>query len=148
MYIFYTKTYTRTQVSKRILRMTPPSAAQPVYSIAVAAELAGLPAATLRLYEQKGLLAPARTAGGTRRYSEDDVARLRQVAALQEDGVNLAGIGMVLDLQGENEALRREIAESEVRSPRESAQKSVAQDAADAAANTANPDDTATEGTP
>jgi MerR family transcriptional regulator/heat shock protein HspR len=108
--------------------MTPPSAARPVYSIAVAAELAGLPAATLRLYERKGLLAPARTAGGTRRYSDDDVARLRQVAALQGDGVNLAGIGKVLDLQGENEALRREIAESEARSSQEAGDESAAHD--------------------
>lgn len=83
-----------------------------MYSIAVAAELAGLPQATLRLYERKGLLSPARTDGGTRRYSDDDVAQLRRVAGLQEDGVNLTGIGIVLELQGENEALRREIAET------------------------------------
>ena len=84
----------------------------PLYSIAVAADLAGLPQATLRLYERKGLIRPARTDGGTRRYSEDDLARIRQVAALQGDGVNLAGIGMVLNLQGENEVLRREIADA------------------------------------
>ena len=84
----------------------------PLYSIAVAAELAGLPQATLRLYERKGLLQPARTDGGTRRYSDADVARIRQVAALQGDGVNLAGIGMVLNLQGENEVLRREISDA------------------------------------
>jgi MerR family transcriptional regulator/heat shock protein HspR len=92
--------------------MTRRTEGTPVYSIAVAAELAGLPQATLRLYERKGLLSPARTDGGTRRYSDDDVARLRRVAGLQEDGVNLTGIGIVLELQGENEALRREIAET------------------------------------
>ena len=99
-----------------------------VYAISVVAELTGLDPQTLRLYERRGLLAPARTEGGTRRYSDDDVARLRQVAALQGDGVNLAGIGMVLDLQGENEALRREIADSEARSTQESADKSAVQD--------------------
>jgi MerR family transcriptional regulator/heat shock protein HspR len=92
--------------------MTRRTAGTPVYSIAVAAELAGLPQATLRLYERKGLLSPARTEGGTRRYSDDDVAQLRRVAGLQEDGVNLTGIGIVLELQGENEALRREIADT------------------------------------
>jgi DNA-binding transcriptional MerR regulator len=79
--------------------------------MAVAAELLGLPPATLRLYERKGLLTPARTEGGTRRYSADDIERMRRVADLQDDGVNLAGIGMVLDLEGQNAALRREIAE-------------------------------------
>jgi DNA-binding transcriptional MerR regulator len=85
---------------------------KPIYSIAVAAELAELAPATLRLYESKGLLSPARTDGGTRRYSDDDVEQLRRVAELQEDGVSLAGVRMVLDLQNENAALRREIAET------------------------------------
>ncbi len=92
--------------------MSDRSGSTPVYSIAVAAELAGLPQATLRLYERKGLLTPARTGGGTRRYSDEEVARLRQVADLQKDGVNLTGIGMVLDLQDENDTLRKEIADA------------------------------------
>lgn len=90
--------------------MNKRSSSTPVYSIAVAAQLAGLPQATLRRYEANGLLTPARTDGGTRRYSDEEVTRLRQVADLQEDGVNLAGIGRVLDLQEENQALRQEIA--------------------------------------
>jgi MerR family transcriptional regulator, heat shock protein HspR len=100
------------KVSKQTLRMHKPDANAPLYSITVAAELAGLPQATLRLYERKGLLRPERTQGGTRRYSDSDVALLIRVAQLQEAGVNLAGIGRVLELQGENDALRREIAEA------------------------------------
>ena len=90
--------------------MNQPSGEKPVYSITVAAELAELSPATLRLYESKGLLSPARTDGGTRRYSEEDIARLRRVAELQDDGVNLAGVGRVLDLQNENDDLRRQLA--------------------------------------
>jgi DNA-binding transcriptional MerR regulator len=93
--------------------MDEPPASHGVYSMAVAAELLGLPPATLRLYERKGLLTPARTEGGTRRYSADDIERMRRVADLQGDGVNLAGIGKVLDLEGQNAALRREMAERE-----------------------------------
>ena len=85
------------------------SGATPVYSIAVAAELAGLAPATLRLYEEKGLITPSRTGGGTRRYSDDDVATIQEVARLQEDGVNLAGVGHVLRLQHENDDLRRRL---------------------------------------
>ncbi|WP_426516711.1 MerR family transcriptional regulator [Diaminobutyricibacter sp. McL0618] len=85
---------------------------RPLYSMAVAAELLGLPPATLRLYERKGLLRPARTEGGTRRYSADDIERMRRVADLQDDGVNLAGIGKVLDLEVENASLRRAMVDS------------------------------------
>jgi MerR family transcriptional regulator/heat shock protein HspR len=91
--------------------MTERAGNTPLYSIAVAAELSGLPAATLRLYEEKGLLTPARTKGGTRRYSEDDLNRIRQVAGLQGDGINLAGIGRVMELQDENDDLRRRISQ-------------------------------------
>ncbi len=94
------------------LWMSTPPAGRPVYSMAVAAELLGLAPATLRLYEQKGLLTPARTAGGTRRYSADEIERMRRIARLQEDGVNLAGIGRVMDLEDQNEALRRDLAAS------------------------------------
>ncbi len=92
--------------------MSDRSESTPVYSIAVAAQLSGLPQATLRLYEKKGLLTPARTEGGTRRYSDDEVTRLRQVADLQKDGVNLTGISMVLELQDQNEALRKQVADT------------------------------------
>src|SRR6188472_1908098 len=80
-----------------------------VYGISVAAELVGLPAATLRLYEARGLLEPARTDGGTRRYSANDLARLRRISDLLDTGVNLAGIGLLLDLQDENQQLRDQI---------------------------------------
>jgi MerR family transcriptional regulator/heat shock protein HspR len=72
----------------------------------VAAELLELPPATLRLYERKGLIVPARTEGGTRRYSADDIDRMRRIADLQIDGVNLAGIGKVMGLEDENAELR------------------------------------------
>jgi MerR family transcriptional regulator, heat shock protein HspR len=89
--------------------MTERDATTPVYSIAVVAELVGIPEATLRLFERKGLLRPSRTEGGTRRYSDDDLARLRRVAGLREKGINLAGIGRVLDLEDENQGLRDEL---------------------------------------
>ncbi|WP_193596979.1 MerR family transcriptional regulator [Microbacterium sp. YJN-G] len=85
--------------------------ATPLYGIAVAAALVDLPEATLRLYERRGLLTPFRSDGGTRRYSEDDIDRLRRVGELRDAGVNLAGIGRVLDLEDENGDLRRELAE-------------------------------------
>lgn len=77
-----------------------------VYGISTAAELVGMGVQNLRLYEARGLLAPERTAGGTRRYSANDVDRLRRIRALLEAGLNLAGIGMVLDLEAQNTLLR------------------------------------------
>ena len=82
----------------------------PLYGIAVTAELIGVPEATLRLFETKGLLTPSRSDGGTRRYSDDDVERLRRVTDLRSDGVNLAGIRRVLELEDENANLRDELA--------------------------------------
>jgi MerR family transcriptional regulator/heat shock protein HspR len=76
-----------------------------VYGISVAAELSGIGEQSLRLYEQRGLLTPARTAGGTRRYSEDDLERLRRITELLAAGVNVAGIGQILDLQDRNTEL-------------------------------------------
>jgi MerR family transcriptional regulator, heat shock protein HspR len=89
-----------------------------VYIISVAAELSGVHPQTLRIYERKGLLSPARTAGNTRRYSEADIERLRAIQRLtQDEGVNLAGARMVMDLQeelrrarGQVERMRREVA--------------------------------------
>ena len=75
---------------------------RPLYSISVAAELAGLPAPTLRLYEEKGLVTPARTGGGTRRYSDADLARIARITELVDSGVTLAAVAMVLDLQDDN----------------------------------------------
>jgi DNA-binding transcriptional MerR regulator len=83
-----------------------PDDARGVFGISVAAELAGLGAQTLRLYEARGLLEPARTEGGTRRYSVNDLDRLRRISDLLAAGLNLAGIRMVLDLQDENSELR------------------------------------------
>ena len=77
-----------------------------VYGISVAAELTGLDPQSLRLYERRKLISPERTPGGTRRYSSDDIERVRRISALLDDGLNLAGIAMVLGLQDDNERLR------------------------------------------
>jgi len=83
-----------------------PEAGRGVYGISVAAELVGMGVQTLRLYEARGLLEPDRTDGGTRRYSSDDLDRLRRIADLLQAGLNLAGIAIVMDLQDENDQLR------------------------------------------
>ena len=79
-----------------------------VYGITVAAELVGMGVQNLRLYESRGLLEPERTAGGTRRYSANDIERLRRIGDLLVAGLNLAGIAMVIDLEAENAQLRAE----------------------------------------
>jgi MerR family transcriptional regulator/heat shock protein HspR len=81
-----------------------------VYVISVAAELAGVHPQTLRIYERKGLIEPARTGGGSRRYSERDIDRLARIQALTADGVNLEGVKRIMDLEDENEDLRQELA--------------------------------------
>jgi hypothetical protein len=88
-----------------------PGDAQGVYGIGVASELVGTAVQNLRAYERAGLVDPSRTSGGTRLYSPDDIARLRQVQRLLADGLNLAGIARVLDLEEENSRLREEVAE-------------------------------------
>jgi DNA-binding transcriptional MerR regulator len=80
-----------------------------VFGISVAARLAGTAVQNLRAYERHGLLRPARTDGGTRRYSEADVARLVRIRDLLEDGLNLAGVARVLELEAELGALRRRL---------------------------------------
>lgn len=80
-----------------------------LYVMSVAAELAGLHPQTLRLYERKGLLEPARSDGGNRRYSDADLARMRRIGELTGIGINLEGVRRILDLQDENEALRAEL---------------------------------------
>lgn len=83
-----------------------PDPARGVYGISVAAELTGCAPETLRLYERKELVTPARTDGGTRRYSDDDIARIRRIIELASLGVNLTGIKHILDLESENTSLR------------------------------------------
>ena len=80
--------------------MTARNRTTAVYVISVAAELAGMHPQTLRIYERKGLLNPARTAGNTRRYSERDIERLRAIQELtQEHGINLAGVKMIVEME-------------------------------------------------
>ncbi|MBA3267546.1 MAG: helix-turn-helix transcriptional regulator [Acidimicrobiia bacterium] len=81
-----------------------------VYVISVAAELAGVHPQTLRIYERRGLLDPARTGGGSRRYSERDIAALRRIHDLTEAGLNLAGVKAVLELEAEVARLRGQLA--------------------------------------
>ena len=90
-------------------RHAEPDPSRGVYGISVAASLVGNAPQNLRLYEARGLVAPARSEGGTRLYSDNDLERLRVIADLLDDGLNLAGVHMVLDLQGENERLQGEL---------------------------------------
>ncbi len=83
----------------------PPAPERGVYGISVAAELSGISEQSLRLYERHGLLTPARSAGGTRRYSADDLARLQRISELVAAGVNLAGVARILSLEDRNSAL-------------------------------------------
>lgn len=77
-----------------------------IYIISVAAELAGVHPQTLRVYERKGLVQPSRTSGNTRRYSERDIARLRRIQELTNQGINLAGVMRIIELEGELERAR------------------------------------------
>ena len=83
-----------------------------VYVISVAAELAGLHPQTLRIYERKGLVDPARTGGGSRRYSDEDIEQLRRIQQLTTDGLNLAGVQKVLELEAEIAGLRKALADA------------------------------------
>jgi MerR family transcriptional regulator, heat shock protein HspR len=82
---------------------------QGVCGISLAAELTGVQPQALRVYETRGLLMPARTAGGTRRYSANDLDRVRRISVLLEAGLNLAGIRHVLELEEETAQLRAEL---------------------------------------
>lgn len=84
-----------------------------VYGISVASELSGVEQQSLRLYESKGLLAPARTGGGTRRYSDDDLIRVRRISELLAGGVNLAGVARILALEDDNTRLEADNARLE-----------------------------------
>lgn len=79
-----------------------------VFVISVAARLSGMHPQTLRIYERRGLLEPYRTEGGTRRYSQDDIDRLLLISELTSAGLNLEGVRMVMELQNELAAMRRE----------------------------------------
>ena len=85
---------------------------QAVYVISVAAELAGMHPQTLRIYERRGLVQPARTQGGNRRYSDADIEVLRRISELAESGMNLEGIRRVMELEAENERLKVELEEA------------------------------------
>jgi MerR family transcriptional regulator/heat shock protein HspR len=80
-----------------------------VYIISVAAELAGVHPQTLRIYERKGLVQPERTRGNTRRYSDADIARLRAIQDLTDQGVNLAGVKMIIEMRAEMQDLRAQL---------------------------------------
>ena len=82
---------------------------RPVYMIGVAAQLAGMHPQTLRSYEQKGLVTPQRTSGNTRMYSQADIERLALINELTDEGINLAGVIRILDLQGRLDDRDREI---------------------------------------
>ena len=83
-----------------------------LYVISVAAELAGVHPQTLRIYERKGLVDPARTDGGSRRYSDWDIERLRRIQDLTNAGLNLEGVKRVIELEDENEHLRQQLADA------------------------------------
>ncbi len=89
------------------------AATRAVYVISVAAELAGVHPQTLRIYERKGLLDPARTIGGTRRYSDSDIARLRKIQELTNSGVNLEGVRRILALERQLEKLAGDLQQAE-----------------------------------
>jgi MerR family transcriptional regulator, heat shock protein HspR len=92
--------------------MTRGNRTRAVYVISVAAELAGVHPQTLRIYERKGLVDPARTAGGSRRYSDADIAVLQRIQQLTNEGLNLAGVERVLALEAELAVTRVELAEA------------------------------------
>jgi len=94
--------------------MTEPTSGQPqprapraLYAISVAAQLTGTGQQNIRLYETRGLLTPVRTAGGTRQYSDTDIAVLLRIGELLQEGLNLAGVAKVLELEAANAKLRR-----------------------------------------
>ena len=80
-----------------------------LFVISVAAELAGMHPQTLRIYERKGLIDPFRTPGGTRRYSQEDIARLQLIQEMTAEGMNLEGVRRVIALQEENRRLKRKL---------------------------------------
>src|SRR5438132_9580383 len=100
-----------------------------VYVISVAAELAGVHPQTLRIYERKGLIEPSRTEGRSRRYSDRDIALLQRIQELTNEGVSLAGVRKVLELEADLDEARERIEElrNEVTRTREELREAVAQ---------------------
>jgi len=96
---------TRDNKNDEVSKVGPPASDHGVYGISVASELSGIAEQSLRLYERRGLLTPARSAGGTRRYSADDLARLQRIGELVAAGVNIPGIIRILSLEDRNAAL-------------------------------------------
>src|SRR3954464_10478437 len=94
--------------------MAPRDRRQALFIISVAAELAGVHPQTLRIYERKGLVDPARTVGGSRRYSEDDIERLRRIQGLTNEGLNLAGVKRVIELEEQLIELHRQLEQTKV----------------------------------
>ena len=86
-----------------------------VYAISVVAHLVGTGQQNIRLYERRGLLTPDRTSGGTRQYSEADLAVLKRIAELLDEGLNLAGVAKVLELEAANARLRTELKRARAR---------------------------------
>lgn len=99
-----------------------------VYGISVASELSGFGIPALRLYEQYGLITPTRTGGGTRRYSDYDLGRLKRIAELIDAGVNLVGIGRVLDLEYRTDELERDNRRLEAENAQLRAERTTAMD--------------------
>jgi MerR family transcriptional regulator, heat shock protein HspR len=96
--------------TKRDRRGRPPADERAVYVISVAAELAGMHPQTLRIYERRGLVSPKRTAGNSRRYSERDIQRLREIQELtQRVGINLAGVKVIMQMQERLEKMQRRV---------------------------------------
>lgn len=95
-----------------------------IFAIAAAAELSGMHPQTLRQYDRLGLVVPGRTQGGSRRYSLRHVKQLREVAALSAEGMSLPAISRLIELENENRALRRRIAQLETRVREELEQRS------------------------
>lgn len=93
------------------MRPATPHPTEGVYAISVAASMVRMQVQNLRVYERRGLLSPARTPGGTRLYSAADVERLHRIRDLLAEGLNLAGIARVLELEEENARLRARLAE-------------------------------------
>ena len=91
--------------------VSPPASNHALYSISVASELSGVDPQMLRVYEQRGLLSPFRTDGGTRRYSPRDIERVAAITTLLGEGLNLAGIGHVLELRAHTDQLADELGE-------------------------------------
>jgi MerR family transcriptional regulator/heat shock protein HspR len=92
-------------MDKQLTSEATPRSARGVYGISVASELSGIGPQTLRLYERWGLLSPSRTDGGTRRYSDDDLDRLKRISELVDQGINLAGVVHILSLEDRNSQL-------------------------------------------